>query len=319
MDAKTLTIHEAEGLTPGGAPGGESYQRYSLTTGGVLGLTEGEAREDKSWHIGVKRSVICANGGEAGPGGITGCVINSPDDSPRDVFLRKTDEDWRRMFEEVESIPGDAPLMPEGIAPAIVDWRVMEGGKWSRPVGKSWKLRLADGKGFAKMRVRQVDAADGETITVQFAVQPDSDAPLGPDREAVVRPGESFSFIEGRAVTPAGTNWDIRHGGGKVYLNSSVSGPGAAGAIGSNRYGAQWSRITSASDSVAYFMDEYGEIFRSPRWYRYNLEGDHRIHPNGAVYGLRTADGDFKVQVFYYDIFKKAAGAGQMKIRYARL
>lgn len=317
MTVKDLTVLAPEGLVAGGSVEGEDYQYFSLLTGERLDITAERARESLEWHIAVKRSVICVNGGPAGPGGITGACIAPPFSVTRGEFLKLTDEDLLKKFEAVEKIPEDARLVPEGIEPAIFGWREKRGDGWA-PAIKGWKLRLADGESFAKMRVRRL-GEDGMTITIQYAFQPGKDAPLGEEMTAVIKPGEAFSFRSGEAATAVeGPGWDIKHAGEKIHLNGGVSGPGGAGAIGSNKYGAKWSEVESASDSAAYFMDEYGSIFRNPKWYRYNIDGKHDIHPNGAVYGLRTRDGDFKVQV--HDYFEhEGSDLGNMRIRCERL
>ncbi|MBI5814795.1 MAG: HmuY family protein [Nitrospinae bacterium] len=317
MSTREMTIYAPEGLVAGGDIKGESFQYLNLATGEKLPVADMKSAYHENWHIAFKRSVICVNGGVAGPGGILGACVIHPPDVPREEFLKLTDDDFKSMFAEVTKIPEGLELLPEGIEPAIFDWRVLKDDKWTANSVKGWKLRLADGASFAKMRVKNV-AGDSVTITIQCAFQPAKGAPLEPDRTAQLAPGDHFSFRQGKAVSSDEADWDIRHGGGALFLNSSVSGPGKAGAIGSNKYGAQWKTVENPSDSIAYFMDEYGSIFRHPKWYRYNIDGKHNIHPNGAVYVLRAADGDYKVQV--YDYFEhKGSDLGNIRIRFAKL
>ncbi len=54
------------------------------------------------------------------------------------------------------------------------------------------------------------------------------------------------------------------------------------------------------------------------QWYCYNIDGKHDIHPNGAVYGLKTADGDFKIQVCDY-FEHEGSDLGNIRIRYEKL
>jgi len=317
MKSGEITVLAPKGLVAGGDTAGESYQYFNLVTGEKINLTNEQASKSDFWTIAVKRSVICVNGGLAGPQDITGACIDPPVDVGREEFIKLTGEDWKRKFDAVKGFPKDVDLKPEGIEPAIFGWRVEKEGKWTAPTAKGWKLRLADGESFAKMRVKEV-GDDGMTIIVQYAFQPAKDASLSENRTAVIKPGEAFSFREGSSVNSESGAGDIKHGGDKIYLNSSVSGSGKAGAIGSNKYGAMWKSIDSAADSAAYFMDEFGSIFRNPKWYRYNIDGKHNIHPNGAVYGLRTKDGDFKVQVFDY-FEAEGSDLGNMRIRYEKL
>jgi len=317
MSSKEITIYAPEGLVAGGNVLGESFQHFNLETGARLPLPDEQAKSDKSWHIAFKRSIICINSGPAGVGGVLGGCALPPVDVSRDDFLKLVSADFEKMFDSVSKVPDNMVFAEEGIEPAIFGWRVQKGDKWEAPVAKGWKLRLADGESFAKMRVRKVED-DEMTITIQYAYQPAKDAPLGPDVTVTIKPGDCFNFSKGEAVSKSGDNWDIKHDGDKIFLNSSVSGPGKAGAIGSNKYGAQWKTVENPSDSIAYFMDEYGTVFRNPKWYRYNIDGKHNIHPNGAVYIIRTGAGDFKIQVFDY-FEHRGSDLGNIRIRYARL
>ncbi len=311
MSAKELVITAPKGIVVGG-DADETYEYYSLVSGERVELTEDEARKSKSWHVAFKRSIVSVNGGPAGIGGIIGACINPPVSVSREEFASLGDADWREKFNAVKSIPDNVKLLPEGVESAILGWCVEKDGLWTPPAAKGWKIRLADGKGYAKMRVKEIDE-DGVTVTMLYAVQAEKGGALSEDKTIVMEPGESFSFVSGEIVEPSGLNWDIQHTGEKLLLNSPVNGDGVAGAIGSNKYGANWSEITNPGDSIAYFMDEYGSLLRSPKWYRYNIDGTHKIHPNGAVYGLRTADGDFKLQIFEY------SGVGNMKVRYEQV
>jgi len=320
METKEITFYAPLSVVAGGDATGESYQYMNLSSGKIVELSGQDAVKSDLWDIGVKRSVLCVNSGLAGPGGVTGAIIDLPAEVSRGEFLKMGDEDWKRKFDGVNEIPKDAELKTEEIHTAILGWREFDkNGEWKAAAIKGWKLRLADGSGYAKMRVLEVDNGK-ETIKIEYAYQAEKDAPLNSDTVSVIGQGDYFSFKEGKCVNPMSGNWDIKREGDKIYLNSSVSGGGLAGAIGSNKYGAKWKSVDNPSDSVAYFMDEYGEIFRSPPWYRYNLDGNHNIHPNGAVYGLRTPGGDFKAQVYYYDMFKTEGDErGRMKIRFAQL
>ncbi len=321
MEIKEITIIPPEGVVVGGDIHGESFQYVDLGSGALLDLDDERAQNDKSWTLGVKRSVICVNSGPAGPGGVVAACIDPPTSSdPQEEFLKLGVDDWVKKFEAVKKIPDNANLQEEDVYPAITGWRLEKDGRWKAPKKKGWKLRLADGESFAKMKVVEV-LEDGKSIRICYGYQPGKDAKMEDDTEATLAPGDHFGFKDGASITPSDKNWDLKHGGDKLFLNSSVSGPGYAGCIGSPNYGFIWDNIKDAGDSVAYFMDEYGEIFRSPRWYHYNLEGDHQVYPNGAVYGVRTADGDYKVSVVSYDIFKKEEeeGTGSLKLVYAKL
>jgi hypothetical protein len=316
-EQRVITILAPEDVIPGGDTAGDHHDYFSLATGEKLPVAEEDAGSDRSWHIAFKRSFIKVNSGLAGPGGGTVALLDPPDDSPREEFLQLTDADFQRKFHAVTAVPNDATFVDEGIEPALFGWRVEKDGVWKAPVSKGWKLRLADGTSFAKLRVIDV-AADGKTITADYSFQPEKDGTLEPAKTAVIASGEYFNVREGNVVEPKGTNWDIHHGGDMLFLNSSVSGPGKAGALGSKRYGPIWDSIDNPSDGVAFFMDEFGSAFRNPKWYRYNLDGNHDLHVNGAVYGVKTNDGIYKVQVSAY-FEHGGSDVGNFKVRFARI
>lgn len=317
MDTHELTVIAPDGMVAGGDQAGESYRYYNLASHRFVDITDSQAGESSSWHIAFKRSFIKVNGGPAGPGNVVGGCIAPPAQGGKEEFLRFTDVDWNARFNKVGNIPESADLKPEGVEPAIFGWRVLRDGVYKAPVSKGWKIRCADGAGFAKMRVIDI-AEDGESVTILYAYQPAKKTGLMPEKTTIIRPGEAFGFREGVCVDPDKSGWDIKHGADKIYLNSSVSGPGLAGAIGSKKFGPLWGSIDNPSDSIAFFMDDYGSLLRSPKWYRYNLDGAHNLHVNGAVYGLRTNEGDFKVQVFDY-FEHKGRDLGNFRIRYKKL
>ncbi len=309
MNSKTLTIFAS----------GDDFNYYNLETGKKLSISDNEAVNDNSWHIAFKRSHIKVNGGEAGPSGIVGACIKPPVTASREEFIKLADEDWKKRFREVTTIPEDLQLSSEGVEPGILEWRIKKDNIFTAPPAKAWKLVLADGSSYAKMRVSKV-SPDGETMTITYAYQAAKDAPIEDERSAVIEPGQGFSFARGACIAAdqSGLDWDIRREGALLLLNSSVSGPGKAGALGSNKYGAMWDSVQNPSDAVAFFTDEYGSLFRTPKWYRYNIDGKHGIHPNGAVYVLRSKEGDFKVQV--YDYFRhEGIGVGNLSIRYEKI
>ncbi|MBI5179749.1 MAG: HmuY family protein [Nitrospinae bacterium] len=312
----SLTVYAPEMIVAGGDPRGETCRYYNLVTGKKLVISEEKAANSAEWHIAFKRSVIKVNGGSAGTGGITGACISLPFDVSRENFLALTDADFRQKFDAVNAIPPGAELRPEAIDPAIFGWCVETDGAIQANAIKCWKLRLADGASFAKLRIKEV-GQKREYVIAEYGYQPARGSSVSEVRTGRLDEGNGFSFAQGCAIAPDGTAWDIRLSAGAIFLNSSASGPGMAGAIGSNTWTAKWDAL-DPSDSVAYFMDEMGAIFRSPKWYRYNINGKHDIHPNGAVYALRTKDGDFKVQVYDY-FMHKGSDIGNFRVRYAKL
>tara|TARA_B100000959_G_scaffold287499_1_gene372894 strand:- start:13681 stop:14733 length:1053 start_codon:yes stop_codon:yes gene_type:complete len=329
MDWKVISVYATPGILPGGAVDGETPQYFRLADAKKVDLSEAEANNSDDWDIAFKRSVVYLNSGVAGIGSVQGCLLDPPINASRDEFIKMTDKEWAPKFDAVKDVAPNVKWKEEAVEPAIFGWREKDAEHWKAPVAKGWKLRLANGKSYAKMRIRKI-GADGESITFQYAYQDGKDKPLCDDSVDMLKPGEAFKFSSGTVVEANGVGWDIKHQGRKLITNSSVSGGGKGGAIGSNKFGAKWSTIDNPGDSIAYFMDEYGEIFRTPKWYRYNVDGNHYVHPNGAVYGIKVKNQVYKVQIFSYNIFKgelgKALGveeatdeAEKLEMRIARL
>ncbi|MBI4667556.1 MAG: HmuY family protein [Nitrospinae bacterium] len=316
-ETRELTIYALEGLVAGGDIKGETLRCLNLETGKITNIPETQARQDTSWDMAFKRSVIYLNSGPAGPGDVQGALIDPPVDVSREDFVKITADDLKRKFDSVTTVPPGAQFRGEDVEPAIFDWRVLKDGRYTHNSVKGWKLRLADGARYAKMRMKRLEA-DCKAITIQYAYQPGKDAPLDEERMATINPGECFNFKTGSIAPESGMEWDIKHDGSRLLINSSVSGPGRAGALGSNKYGATWKNVENPSDSIAYFMDEFGAVFRNPKWYRYNIDGKHNLHPNGAVYAIKTLAGVYKLQVYEY-FEHKGSDLGNFRIRYARL
>lgn len=318
MSYHEMTIYAPKGAQPGGEdPASEKWTRYRLGDENPIDLTDDQAAENRDWMIGFKRALIALNSGSAGPGEVEGANIVAPVRGTREEFLKLTDSDFKKIFERVKEPPENIQTSQESIDPAFYDWRIERAdGSIAPKPAKGWKIRLADGVTFCKARIPELER---DSIRLEYEPQRSKDAKLEKPRSLTIARGEAASLREDKIVEPKGLEWDIRldEDGDRIYLNGGVSGPGAAGTLGSNLYGAKWSEIETASDAIVYFRDDYGAIFRSPRWYRYNVDGSHKLHPNGAVYLIKNRSDLYALQIFDY-FEHNGCPVGNFKLRYRK-
>jgi len=318
METVEITLH-----APGsGVIGGDARHQdeewlfLNLEKAETFSLTEEESWKRRDWHLGFKRTVIRMNGGKGGPGEVGMACVRDVDDMKRDEFLALADDDFRKIFDSVIEASAGIRFAGDAIKPCIDGWSRVADGKITPNLLKGWKLRLADGESFAKMMAVSAEE-DGSAVTIKYGFQPADESPMGETKTAVIKDGDRFRFSDG-SLNPAGA-WDIRFENGGFYMNSSVSGPGMAGALGSRKYSAFFDGITNANDGGIFFMDEYGRPFRDRKWYRYNLMGKHRLHVNGNVYLIKTGQSVFKLQIFGYREMPEKVEFGRFAIRFAKL
>jgi hypothetical protein len=118
-----------------------------------------------------------------------------------------------------------------------------------------------------------------------------------------------------RLDDPAEGTWDLSLDGFTIRLNGGVSGSGAAAAAETTE---DFEAIATAStDPRAYLQDNFGGVFNSHPWYRYNLTGENIIHPTFDVYLVKRGDDVYKVQLINY--YGAAGEPRHITFRYARL
>ncbi len=94
-----------------------------------------------------------------------------------------------------------------------------------------------------------------------------------------------------------------------------MSGSGAAAAaVATEEFAAI---ATASTDPRAYLQDNFGGVFNSHPWYRYNLTGENIIHPTFDVYLIKRGDDVYKVQLINY--YGSAGEPRHITLRYARL
>lgn len=298
---------------------GWSY--VSLTTGSMV--TPADPGSATSWDIAFNATSVMLNGGQAGPGGVTGYCICQNATATSAELLAMTPESARPAFERVTAgdVPAQSAFQSEVLTPAISGWYTGSGASAVADSGKTWLVRLSDSVSFAKIRVLSLGAPSAQsagTVRLQFAVQPSSAAPFGPVRElsASAAPATSIDLNTG-TVTTSATDWDVRVDGWAIRVNGGASGTGKAAATPAPA-GQSFGAVTTASvDARAYQTDRFAGVFAARPWYRYNLAGDRRVTPTFDVYLLRRGSTVYKLQITNY--YGPAGEPRQITFRYARL
>ena len=280
-------------------------------------VTVSDPAASTAWDFGFNATNVMLNGGAAGPGGVSGfCVCNNAGASDAEV-LAMTPENQLAAFDAVtaDDLPS-AGFESETLVPAIDPWFT---GSGSAAVadGGTWLLRLRNGTSFAKLRVVSLTgptASDAGEATVEYAVQATAEDPFGPT-ETVVLDAASGVTLDLIGGTTDGAEWDVALDGFTFTVNGGVSGTGDAAAARSD---VAFEAVTTAStDPRAYRTDAFGGVFTSNPWYRYDLTGEHIIHPTFDVYLVKRGADIYKIQILYY--YGTTGDSRQITFRYAKL
>ena len=300
------------------------------TSYGFVNLAEGEIVDvaepttSTSWDLAFFQTIVTVNGGEAGPAGVVAHCICHNAGATNEQVLAMTPESELADFEAVDAddIPAQASAWSADVlTPAIREWATSTGAGATPVADKFWKIRLADGTSFAKLRIASIENATtthAGDVTIQFAVQPSETAPFGDVQTLSVDVAAgpvSVDLNSGAVVQGAG--WDVRLEGWIIRVNSGISGSGQAGAA-SPEDGETFATLTTAVTAAqAYAADRYAGVFGTSPWYRYNLTGQHRVHPTFDVYLVRRGDAVYKVQLTGY--YGPAGEPRRIGLRYEQI
>ncbi len=290
-------------------------------------VTVTDPASSTGWDIAFFGTAVMLNGGAAGPGSVVAhCLCANAGLTDAQVGAL-TAQAGLAAFEAVtvEDIPSDAGAWEsDALVPALQGWYAYDpvAHVVSANPDRVWKLRTADGQGYAKLHVTQIDGAtqaEAGQVTIEYAVQPGSGAPMGEAQSATVDVSGGarvyFSLTQG-AVSDA-SDWDLLFEGWTIRLNGGVSGSGAAGAVVVDE---PFDGITDASDmGTLYRGDTYGGAFAAHPWYRYNITGqDHQIWPTYDVYLVKRGSEVYKIQLISY--YEPTTGKSRhVTMRYERL
>ena len=299
-----------------------AYAFVDLSEGSTITVADPAASTE--WDMAFFSTTVSLNGGEAGPAGIVAHCICQNAGATNEQVLAMTADSELADFEAVDAgdIPGSASAWSADVlTPAIRGWVDGTGAQATLVAGKFWKLRLSDGTSFAKLRIISIEnatAAHAGSVTIEYAVQPTETSAFGETRTLTVdvAAGPVSIDLEAGATTES-TAWDVRFEGWNVRVNSGISGGGQAGAAAPEA-GETFATLTSAVTAAqAYASDRYAGVFGTSPWYRYNLTGQHRVHPTFDVYLIRRGNAVYKVQLTGY--YGPAGEPRRIGVRYEQI
>lgn len=280
-----------------------------------------------AWELGVFATSIMLNGGAAGTGGVKGfCVCQNASATDAQVQAM-TAAGEQADFDAVTAAaaPADSTAWTsDALVPVITGWYAYNPATHvvSPAAGKAWKVRTAEGTGYAKLRVTGIEAPTQTTagrVTIEYAVQAAKGGAMGAVKTATLDVSAGgrvyFDLLAGAVSTAA--DWDVSLQGYTLRVNGGVSGGGQAGAV---VVADDFAAITDASDLSAtlYRGDAYGGVFDAHRWYRYNVTGtDHQIWPTFDVYLVRRGAALYKVQIVGY--YGPAGETRRITLRYQKV
>jgi hypothetical protein len=129
-----------------------------------------------------------------------------------------------------------------------------------------------------------------------------------------------LDFADG-VVDGADGGWDLRLDGWNLFLNGGESGPGLAGGIDMELLdlNLRFEEMRRRNQVIWFvFFDSYACALSD--WWWYALDGTHTLFSNYHPYVVRTAAGDFLVQMLdYYAVVDNVAVAGWPRFRWARV
>ena len=302
-----------------------------LVTQGRTGrVSVADLASSDAWDIAFDATSVMLNGGDAGPGGVTGYCICQNAGATDDALTHMTPASELADFAGVTSAqaPSDPSAWQHDSVSTVIDgWWAYDATSHvvSAVPGKVWALRTWAGAPFVKFHVTSLTGStqtSAGTVHVEFAVQPAIGAGMGaPQTAEIVAPSDGspvyFDFASNSSSTDSSAHaWDIAIQGYTIRVNGGVSGPGQAGAVPMD---AAFDDITSVDDvpEVAYKADAFGGVFAASKWYRYNLEGHHQIWPTYDVYLIKRGEVVYKVQITGY--YSATGAARHITFRYAPL
>jgi hypothetical protein len=297
------------------------------TTWAFATLDEGEAvtiadpTSEPGWDMGFNTTRVMLNGGAAGPGGVVGtCLCQNAAASDAEI-VAFTPESELADFDAVTEadIPAASEFQEDALVPAIHGWYAGEGTAAVAAPENVWLVRLQAGTSFAKVHVTSLASPDAEhagQVTLEYAVQSAADQPFEATQTVTLDASTPSRLdLNTGSTTPADAEWDLAVDGYTIRLNGGVSGTGAAAAAATTE---EFSAITTAAtDPRAYFQDNFGGVFTSHPWYRYNLTGENIIHPTFDVYLIKRGDDVYKVQLINY--YASTGEPRHITFRYAKL
>ena len=293
-----------------------TWQYVSLSDSAVV--TPTSPRQSDAWDIAFFSTNVTLNGGQAGPGGVTGACVCQNAGATTAQYLAMTPQSELADFEAVSNVPAGTTFSSEVLTPAFSAWTTGTGSSAVANPDRVFLVRLSDGTSFAKVHVTSVTAPSVTgfgSVTLEYAVQTSATAAFGATKTIVLTSAQPGADLNADAHSTTETAWDIRLEGTNLLVNSGVSGPGSgAVADGTTTFAAT---TTASTQPQAYRSDRYAGIFGTTPWYRYNLAGDNRITPTFDVYLVKRGTAVYKLQIVNY--YSAAGAPRNITFRYQQI
>lgn len=319
-DEITAPTEPVSGTVTVNASAGWAY--LSLHEGAVV--TPADPLASTEWDLAFNASSVMLNGGQAGPGGVTGYCLcqNSAANPTTEQILAMTAAGELADFDAVGSgsAPAAAAFVADALTPALTGWYTGTGAA-ATAADEAFLVRLRDSLTYAKVRVAEIEGATAASpgrVTLEFATQAGTTGALGAVRtlEVTVPAAGAVRVDLAAGAVATGTAWDLQLDGWTIRVNGGASGPGKAGVATTTTSFAEIADAF-AGDARAYRTDTYAGVFGQHPWHRYNLLGDHRITPVFDVYLIRRGSALYKVQVL--DYYGPAGETRRITLRYEQL
>ncbi|MBV6521742.1 MAG: hypothetical protein MNPFHGCM_01886 [Gemmatimonadaceae bacterium] len=330
-----VTACTSDGTTsPGTLPGTQTItvdasQPFAYVAFGdpatVVNVTDASA--STAWDVRLYATAVTLNGGAAGPGDVSGYCLCQNSGATAAELRAMTPASQLAAFEAVTAsqVPASGQFMADLLSPVIAGWYTGTAPAVTAAPSISWILRRGTtATTLGKFRVTTIEnatTAAAGSVTFEYALQGAPGGEFGPVTTRTVSVGAGVTYFDLTAGTvSSATAWDLAFTGYTIRTNGGVSGAGGVMAVPDNAtpFAAIDAAYAATAPSQAYRADEFGGVFTTNRWYRYNLTGtDNQIWPTYDVYLLRKGSAVYKVQLTgYYG----SNGAGrQVTLRYRRL
>lgn len=291
----------------------------------VVSVTD--ASTSTAWDFRVFATAMTLNGGAAGPGSVSGYCICQNAQATTAAMQAMTPDNQLAAFDAVTAtqVPASTQFVADQLSPVIAGWYTGTAPNVAPVTSVSWILRKGSTSAIlGKFRVTAIANAtttSAGTVTFEYALQSGSGAPFGPVVSKIVTVGSGTVYFDltAGAVSNA-SSWDLAFTGYMIKTNGGVSGSGTVMAIPDNVTPFANIDVTYASTAPAqaYRADEFGGVFTTHRWYKYNITGtDNQIWPTFDVYLIRKGNAVYKMQLTGY--YGTNGASRQITVRYRKI
>lgn len=281
-----------------------------------------------AWDLGFFATTVTANGGTAGPGGVSVHCLCANEAATTAQLQGFTAANQLAGFEAVTAtqIPAETSFAGDSLSPGISEWFTGTGAAATANSSRSWIVRRGSTTiNLGKFRVTSLANASAQNagvISFEFATQPAAGGAFNAVTQASVdvRQGPVYYDLTNKATTTATGTWDLRFSNFEIRTNGGVSGTGTVMTLLDSQtpFASIDATYAGTAPAVAYKRDAYAGVFVSRPWYKYNITGtDNQIWPMFNVYLVKRGTEVYKVQLTSY--YNTAGTSRQITIRSARL